>query len=424
MTKYKAPRGTKDVLPDEIPEWRFVEETFRHVCSLYGYREIRTPAFEETELFVRTAGESSDIVTKQMYTFSDPGGESYTLRPEGTAPTVRAFIQHNLGYGMPVIKLFYIAPIFRYERPQAGRLRQHHQCGIEVLGSGDPAVDAEVIALGVDFLSRVEVSGYEIHINSVGCLRCRPAYRQALVKFLEPHEGGLCEDCKRRLKINPLRALDCKEESCRAITASAPSILAYLCEECRAHFESVLSYLEGVGIEFIVDSRLVRGLDYYTKTTFEFLHPSLGAQSAVLAGGRYDGLVEECGGKPTPGIGFGCGIERVLMLRRNCNLRKEEGSIVDVFVCAVGDGIRQHAFKLLQQLRGAGVRADMDYLGRSLKAQMRFADRLGATYAIIIGDEELSNGVATVRAMKESKQQQVPFGELIDYLRSLGEGKS
>lgn len=424
MAKYKAPRGTKDVLPEEIPEWRFVEETFRRVCSLYGYREIRTPVFEETELFVRTAGESSDIVTKQMYTFCDPGGESYTLRPEGTAPTVRAYIQHNLGYGMPIVKLFYIAPIFRYERPQAGRLRQHHQAGIEVLGSSDPAVDAEVITLGVDFLKGVGISGYEIHINSVGCPICRPAYRQALVEFLKPLEEELCEDCKRRLRVNPLRILDCKEEKCRAITASAPSILAYLCDECKAHFDGVLSYLESVGIEFTIDSRLVRGLDYYTKTTFEFLHSSLGAQSAVLAGGRYDGLVEECGGKPTPGIGFGCGIERVLILRQQCNLRIEEGSIIDAFVCAIGDDARQYAFKLLQQLRGAGVRADMDYLGRSLKAQMRYADRLGAAYVIIIGDEELSNGVATVRVMKESKQHQVPMSELINHLRSLGEGKS
>ncbi|MCS7254095.1 MAG: histidine--tRNA ligase [Armatimonadota bacterium] len=421
MAKYKAPRGTKDVLPDEIPEWRFVEETFRHVCSLYGYREIRTPAFEETELFVRTAGESSDIVTKQMYTFSDPGGESYTLRPEGTAPTVRAYIQHNLGYGMPLVKLFYIAPIFRYERPQAGRLRQHHQVGIEVLGSSDPAVDAEVVALGVDFLSSVGVSGYEIHINSVGCQNCRPAYRQALIGFLEPLKDGLCEDCKRRLKVNPLRILDCKEEICKALTASAPRILAYLCDECRVHFESVLSYLKTIGVELVVDSRLVRGLDYYTKTTFEFLHPSLGAQSAVLAGGRYDGLVEECGGKRTPGIGFGCGIERVLILRQHYNLRTDEGNIVDVFVCAVGESVRQHAFKLLKELRCAGVRADMDYLGRSLKAQMRFADRLGATYVVIIGDEELSNGVATLRAMRESKQQQVPLDKLVDYLRSLEE---
>lgn len=422
MLKYKAPRGTRDVLPEDVPEWKFVEETFRRVCSLYGYREIRTPTFEETDLFVRTVGESSDIVMKQMYTFTDPGGDSYTLRPEGTAPTVRAYIEHNLSHRMPIVKLFYIAPIFRYERPQAGRLREHHQAGIEVLGSSDPAVDAEVIMLGYDFLTEVGIFGYEIHINSVGCTNCRPSYRQALIEFLKPIEEKLCEDCKRRLKTNPLRIIDCKEETCRMLTESVPSILSYLCEECRTHHERVLSHLESMGMQYVQDSRLVRGLDYYTKTTFEFLHSSLGAQNAILAGGRYDGLVEECGGKPTPGIGFGCGIERVLILRQRQNLRKDEGSIVDVFICVVGDEVRQCAFKLLHKIRGAGIRADMDYLGRSLKAQMRFADRLGATYAVIIGDEEISKGVATVRAMRESKQQEVPLDELIDYLCSMGEG--
>jgi len=418
MAKYRAPRGTHDVLPDEIPEWRFVEETFRRICSLYGYREIRTPAFEDTDLFVRSVGEASDIVMKQMYTFTDPSGESYTLRPEGTAPTVRAYIQHNLGYGMPLVKLFYIAPIFRYERPQAGRYRQHHQAGAEAIGSGDPAVDAEVITLGVDFLSELGIDGYEIHINSVGCPSCRPAYRKALTDYAMSLKDELCDDCKRRLVTNPLRMLDCKEEKCRALMVSAPSIFSYLCRECLSHYEAVLRYLDAIGIEYVRDDKLVRGLDYYTKTTFEFLHPSLGAQSAVLAGGRYDGLVEECGGKPTPGIGFGCGIERVLLLRQSANMRCTEDSIVDVFVCVVGEPAKQFAFSLLRRLRLSGIRADMDYFDRSLKAQLRFADKLGAKYSIIIGDEELSNGFATVRAMKLSKQEKVPLEKLVDYLLS------
>lgn len=416
MPKFRAPRGTHDVLPNEIPEWRFVEEMFRDICARYGYREIRTPIFEQTDLFVRTVGETSEIVMKQMYTFTDPGGERWTLRPEGTAPVVRAFIQHSLDYGMPLVKLFYIAPIFRYERPQAGRYRQHHQAGIEALGASDPTLDAEIIALGVDFLTAIGIEGYEIHMNSVGCPHCRPSYRTALINFLTPHAQRLCPDCQRRLHANPLRILDCKNDACKALTENAPPIVDYLCDECASHYAQVLQTLEHLGIACVQDHRLVRGLDYYTKTTFEFLHGELGAQNAILGGGRYDGLIEECGGKPTPGIGFGCGLERLLIVRQQLGKHIAQEAIVDVFVCTVGAEVRNTALRVLYDLRRAGIRADMDYLGRSLKAQMRFADKLGATYAVIIGSDELKQGMITVRSMDKSEQDQVPLNEVVDYL--------
>lgn len=426
--KFKAPRGTKDILPDDIAEWRLVEETFRQWCARYGYREIRTPTFEDMGLFERTVGETSDIVQKQMFAVMPYGSrhtvsdeERWILRPEGTAPVARALLEHGLLQQSPLVKVFYIAPIFRYERPQAGRLRQHHQCGVEAIGSSSPLLDVEVIALGFDFLSSVGAGGFVINLNSIGCLKedCRPRYRQALLAYLQSREQELCEDCQRRLYTNPLRVLDCKEETCQAIVKDAPVSLDYLCPDCSEHFASVRKGLEQLGIPYELNGRLVRGLDYYTRTVFEFVHPRLGAQSTVLGGGRYDGLIEELGGNPTPGVGFGCGIERVLLVREANSQPKPTDATVDVFIAVAADVAKDTALKLLYELRRAGVRADCDYLSRSLKAQMRYADKLGARFVLILGDEELQKSVVTVRDMKRSEQWQEPIDKVVSSLQGL-----
>ncbi len=426
--KFKAPRGTKDILPDDIAEWRLIEETFRQCCARYGYREIRTPAFEDLGLFERTAGETSDIVQKQMFAVVPYGSrhpvsdeERWVLRPEGTAPVARALLEHGLLHQSPLVKVFYIAPIFRYERPQAGRLRQHHQCGIEAIGSPNPLLDVEVIALGVDFLTSVGADGFVINLNSIGCTRedCRPRYRQALIAFLQSREPELCEDCRRRLHTNPLRVLDCKEEKCQVIVKDAPVSLDYLCNECKSHFEAVREGLDKLSITYEINGRLVRGLDYYTRTVFEFVHPKLGAQSTVLGGGRYDGLIAELGGEPTPGVGFGCGIERVLLARQANSQTKPTETTVDAFIAVASPIAEDAAFKLLYDLRRAGIRVDRDYLSRSLKAQMRYADKLGARFVLILGDEELRENSVTIRDMQRSQQWREPFNLVVATLTSL-----
>lgn len=426
--KFKAPRGTKDILPDDIPEWRLIEETFRDWCARYGYREIRTPAFEDLRLFERTAGETSDIVQKQMFAVLPyrsnqqvKGEEQWGLRPEGTAPVARALLEHGLLRQSPIVKVFYITPVFRYERPQAGRLRQHHQCGVEAIGSESPLLDVEVITLGVDFLKSVGAGGFIINLNSIGCLKenCRPRYRQALLTFLQSHEHELCEDCRRRLHTNPLRVLDCKEERCQAIVKDAPLSFDYLCDECKEHFEAVKAGLSNLGILYQLNGRLVRGLDYYTRTVFEFIHPKLGAQSTVLGGGRYDGLIAELGGEPTPGVGFGCGIERVLLARKANSQAKPQERIVDAFIAIASPVAETVASKLLYELRRAGIKADRDYLSKSLKAQMRYADKLGARFVLILGDEEVRENGVTVRDMQRSQQWLEPADRVVASLKAL-----
>ncbi|MGQ9463276.1 MAG: histidine--tRNA ligase [Candidatus Fervidibacter sp.] len=426
--KFKAPRGTKDILPDDIAEWRSVEENFRQCCARYGYREIRTPAFEDFSLFERTAGETSDIVQKQMFAVmpyrhgqQSASEEVLVLRPEGTAPVARALLEHGLLQQSPLVKVFYIAPIFRYERPQAGRLRQHHQCGVEAIGSSNPLLDVEVIALGFDFLTSVGASGFVIKLNSIGCMKenCRPRYRQALISYLQLREQELCEDCKRRLHTNPLRVLDCKEEKCQVVIKDAPISLDYLCDECREHFEAIKKGLDGLNIPYELNGRLVRGLDYYTRTVFEFVHPKLGAQSTVLGGGRYDGLISELGGEPTPGIGFGCGIERVLLVRQANSQAKPTEATIDAFLAVAHESAENLALKLLYELRRAGIRADRDYFPRSLKAQMRYAGKLGALFVLILGDEELRENAVTVRDMRKSQQWREPVDKVVSTLSAL-----
>lgn len=418
MAEYAAPRGTRDVLPSESPKWRYLESTFRDTCALYGFEEIRTPTFEHTELFARNLGETTDVVAKEMYTFETKGGKSLTLRPEGTAPAVRAYVQHNLGANLPVNKVYYIGRIFRYERPQAGRYREHTQLGVEAFGSADPAIDAEVISFAARFFTNVGVSAFALKLNSIGCPDCRPGYRQALVEDASGEVQRLCPTCVVRYEKNPMRMLDCKEENCKAVLANAPRMVDHLCEECATHFAAVQTYLTQMGIEFVLDPTLVRGFDYYTKTAFEFVSGELGAQNAIGGGGRYDNLVDEIGGSPTPAIGFGLGLDRLLLTLDSLGVELPVPRRDMTFVAGLGDAGHEAAVKAVFDLRGGGAAADMDYTGRSLKAQMKIANKLGARYVVILGEDEIAAGSATVRDMSSSEQQSVPLSELVDYVKS------
>ncbi len=417
--RYSAPRGTADVLPQDSPRWQYIENKFREICRLYGYDELRTPTFEDTELFTRSIGQHTDIVSKEMYTFTDRGERSLTLRPEGTAPVVRAYLQHKLFAEMPVSKVYYITGIFRYERPQAGRFREHHQVGIEAIGSQDPAIDAEVITLGMKYLGSLGIEGLTLKINSVGCPVCRPAYRDALKSAVEPYVGELCESCKIRYEANPLRMLDCKVAHCRELTVNVPNIVDHLCDECAGHLKSVLHYLDMLNVPYTLDSRLVRGFDYYTKTAFEVVSGALGAQNAVLGGGRYDGLVLEMGGQPTPAVGFGSGIERTLAIMEAQGIEIPVTTHPSVFVVTLGDRAKEAGIKLLGDLRNAGVAAEIDYSGKSMKAQMRSADRERAQFAVIIGDDELDKGIVKARNMQTKEETEVDLADAVERIKGM-----
>ncbi len=417
MAEYVAPRGTRDILPEETPKWQYLESKFREGCNLYGYGEIRTPTFEHTELFARNLGETTDIVSKEMYTFDTKGSKSLTLRPEGTAPTIRAYVQHSLGAALPVAKLFYIARAFRYERPQAGRYREHTQLGVEAIGSMDPALDAEVISLAASFFTSVGVKDFQSKLNSIGCPKCRPDYRKALVEFASGEVEKLCPTCVVRYEQNPMRMLDCKVPQCKAVLANAPSMVDYLCDDCGEHFAGVRAYLAGMGTSFTLDSTLVRGFDYYTKTAFEFVSGELGAQNAIGGGGRYDNLVEEIGGQPSPAIGFGLGLDRLVLTLEALGVELPVNSGITAFVAGLGEAGHRAAVTTVFALRGSGVAADMDYTGRSLKAQMKIADKLGARYVVILGEDEIAQGVAALRDMVTSEQQTVPLSQLADYIK-------
>lgn len=411
-----APRGTKDILPDTVGEWTYVEQKIRDLCSRYGYREIRTPMFEHTELFHRGIGEGTDVVDKEMYTFKDRGDRSITLRPENTASAVRAYLQNKLYGDSSLTKLFYIGSMFRYDRPQAGRMREFHQFGIEALGEENPAVDAEVILLAVDFLRSLGLKDLELSLNSVGCPSCRPVYRKALQDYFRDKLDDLCDDCKDRFDRSPLRILDCKVDADKPFMKDAPRITDCLCDACQDHFHMVQEYLSHAGISFQLDPRLVRGLDYYTKTAFEIKYAPLGAQSAVAGGGRYDGLIEEIGGKPTPAVGFATGLERVLLALEKQGLLPEQDRKTDGFVIALGDAAQLPAFGLLEKLRRAGLKAGMDYAGRSMKAQMKQANKAGARYALIIGEEEVKESCVQLKNMATSEQQKVSFDNIVEKL--------
>ena len=407
--KYAAPRGTKDILPAETELWQYIEAVCRAMFELYGYKEIRTPIFETTDLFSRSIGDTTDIVKKEMYTFPDRKGRSLTLRPEATAAVVRAGLENNLLSADNLAKLYYLGPMFRYERPQAGRQRQFNQAGIEAFGPADPMLDAEVIDLSVKLFEMLGVKELEVDINSVGCKKCQPKYRAAVQQYFQANSKNLCEDCRERLAANPLRILDCKDPTCQKYIEQAPSSLDYLDPDCKLHFEQLLGWLDSLGIKYRTNTRLVRGLDYYTRTVFEVISKRLGAQNAVCGGGRYDDLVEELGGKSTPAIGFAIGLERLAEI-----IEPRTGEGVSLFIATLGEEARKAGFALLSQAREQGLSAEIDFLGRSLKAQLKAADRLKAGFTYIIGEDELKKGAGTLKNMKTAEQREVPFDKLLE----------
>lgn len=395
-----AIKGFNDILPNESGRWQHIEQAARRVFELNGFSEIRVPVMEKTELFCRSIGDATDIVEKEMYTFIDKGDNSITLRPEGTAGVMRAFIEHKLHAQDPVSKLYYLGPMFRYERPQKGRYRQFHQIGAEVTGVNDPLVDAQILNMLCVFFREIGLDEPSLQINSLGCPECRPAYRAALLKFLEGRLDQLCEDCRRRFNTNPLRTLDCKAAGCAAATQGAPSMLDNLCGGCGEHFDAVRCYLDSIKTPYNINPRMVRGLDYYTRTTFELVTGLLGSQSAVAAGGRYDGLISQLGGPPIPGIGFAIGVERVALLLGQQDFSRRP----DLFIATMGTAERAGAFVLLTELPKLGVRVEMDYEGKSLKSQMRRADKLKTRYSVVIGGNELESGRALFKRMEDGLQ--------------------
>ncbi|MBO8129124.1 MAG: histidine--tRNA ligase [Peptococcaceae bacterium] len=410
------PRGTNDIIPGETELWQKIEAIITSLARNYGYREIRTPIFEHTELFLRGVGENTDIVDKEMYTFEDKGGRSLTLRPEGTAAVARAYLENKMYAWPQPVKMYYLGPMFRHDRPQAGRYRQFHQFGVEIFGTSHPASDAEVIHLCMAFYQLIGLENLELHINSVGCPQCREILRQKLMAYFESHRNDLCSICRQRVERNPLRILDCKNKICRDAGKDAPTPLDCLCQECRDHFASVRRYLDVQQIAYIVNPRLVRGLDYYTKTAFEVIAPDIGAQSAIGGGGRYDGLVETCGGPHIPGVGFAIGLERTISVIRKQGLEQETHRLM-AFVAMAGD-TEDVATRIIYTLRQAGVSCDRDYIGRSLKAQMKYASKINAKYVVIVGEDELARGNVTLRDMDTGKQYEVELDKLVAEIKS------
>ncbi len=416
----QRPRGTTDILPQDVVRWQEIERTVRELCQVYGYQEIRTPVFEHTELFARGVGETTDIVEKEMYTFTDRGGRSVTLRPEGTAGVVRAFVENKLYGWADAVKLYYIGPMFRYEKPQKGRLRQLHQFGCEVFGASGPDVDAEVIALNVEVLRRSGLRDVQVELNSVGCSVCRPRHREQMVEKLTPFKEQLCTDCQRRLERNPLRIFDCKNEICQGVLmeSGAPTILESLCDDCQIHFTGVQALLQSERITFKINPRLVRGLDYYTRTAWECVLPGY---SSVAGGGRYNGLVAEAGGPETPGIGFAVGLDRLLMILADKQPEKSARSRLQIFVVVADPTAQVYGMEILQELRAAGIAADKDYLGKGMKAQLKSADRLGAAFTVIVGERELSKATVGLKNLVTGSQLELPRAELVEYLQSGGD---
>jgi len=405
MAAYKAPKGTRDVLPEQSYQWQYLEALIRDIVKKYGFLEARTPVIEHTELFLRGVGETTDIVQKEMYTFLDKGERSITLKPEGTAGVVRMFVENNLFGETQPTKMYYLYnPVFRYERPQAGRLREHHQFGVEFFGASKPTADAECISVATELLGKLGCGGLTVRLNSIGCPKCRPQYHEALKDYLRGHYDELCETCKVRFEQNPLRVLDCKVESCQKIANDAPVIGDYLCDECRGHQSSLLKLLDGMKIRYVIDPRLVRGLDYYTKTVFEITSESIGSQSAVCGGGRYDGLVEEIGGPHTPAVGFGLGMERLLLVLENTGLKIEKPVRYDLYLASMGQEAEDKAFFLANDLRKKGAKVEIDHVGRSVKSQLKYADKVGARFVLVLGGDELAKNEAKLKRMSDGEE--------------------
>ncbi len=410
------PKGTKDMLPSEAYKWHYVENIAREVAAKFGFKEIRTPSFEHTELFLRGVGETTDIVTKEMYTFDDKGGRSMTLRPEGTAGVARCFVENGMHQGVLPMKAYYIASVFRYEKPQNGRLREHHQFGVELYGSDLPSADAEVIMLASSFLKAVGIKGLQLNINSIGCKECRSKFNEALKAYIGANLENMCAQCKTRFDKNPLRILDCKEEKCQAITQNAPKITDFLCEDCKAHFEAVQQILTDLGVEFKVNAGIVRGLDYYTRTVFEFVSTDIGAQGTVCGGGRYNHLVEQVGGKPTAAVGFGLGLERLLLVLENTNSLQAKEECTDVYIAPLGQNAQAKARIIVASLRDEGIKAETDLMDRGVKAQMKYANKSGARYVVVLGEDELEKGVVKVKNMSDGSEEECQIAKIGEFL--------
>lgn len=414
----KAIKGTRDILSDEVRLWQWIERTAAEVFQLYSYQEMRNPIFEETQLFARSTGEETDIVQKEMYTFEDKGGKSVTLRPEGTPSVLRAYIEHQLSQKSPITRYYYIGPMFRYERPQKGRYRQFHQIGAEALGEGSPVIDAEQIEMLFLFLDKLGLGKSSLVLNSIGCPKCRPKYLEKLEKSLTPMKNKLCPTCQERFERNRLRIFDCKEKSCQSIINKAPKIIDYLCSDCKKHFDQLITYLKELSISYQINPRLVRGLDYYTRTTYEFIYPGLGAQNSILGGGRYDALIEHLGGPPTPAIGFAIGVERLILA-----LRKERIAIssaqLDISLIPLGRAAQTQALLLSGQLRHYGFKCYYHSKARSLKAELRQANKMGSKLALILGENELEKGVVLIKRMADGVQKQIELKNLIPQVRRL-----
>ena len=410
---FRAPRGTADHLPDEQKYWRYIESKAVEIANRFGYGRIDTPAFEDSNLFVRSVGEGTDIVEKEMYTFEDRGGDSITLRPEGTAPVCRAYLEHGMHNLPQPVRMYYFCPVFRYERPQAGRFRQHHQFGVEALGDADPSVDAEVIEVAWELMGSLGLRDINLLVNSIGDGQCRPGYIERLRDYYSGHHDRLCEDCRDRLGRNPLRLLDCKVETCHALGDEAPQSTDYLCDDCREHWGKLSSYLDAMGLPYTVDHRLVRGLDYYTRTVFEIQPLDVGGQSTIVGGGRYDGLITELGGRPTPGIGFATGIERLTLNLKRGDVPVPDEPSPQYLVANVGDNARTAALELAVRLRRSGVGAILSSGSRGLRGQMRQANALNIPYALILGDDEIAKGEVVVRDMTSSSQQSLPLDDFL-----------
>ena len=404
-------KGTQDILPAESHKWQFVEDIMRKQAESYGFKEIRTPVFEHTELFNRSVGDTTDVVQKEMYTFTTKGGESVTLRPEGTAGAARAMLEHGIYNDGYPIKAYYFTSCYRYEKPQKGRLREFHQFGMEVYGAPSYFADAEVICAAKSVFDRLGISGLSLEINSIGCPKCRPNYHAALKEYFGEHKDCLCETCLSRLDRNPMRILDCKNPECTEIAANAPTVLDYICEECKEHFDGVKNCLDSAGIEYTVNPQIVRGLDYYTRTVFEFVSNDIGAQGTVCGGGRYDGLVEELGGKHTPSLGFGMGMERLILLMESQNIEIPKPQTCDIYIAGIGDAAKLKAFELIEGIRNSSLIAEGDTVGRSLKAQMKYADKIKAKFSMVIGDNELAENKAVLRNMESGEQTDISLDD-------------
>ena len=414
-----APRGTSDILPPVSLKWQYIEQEARKLFELYNYQEIRTPIFEYTDLFERGIGEATDIVEKEMYTFEDKGGRSLTLRPEGTASVVRSFMENKI-YGQPQpTKYYYSGPMFRYERPQAGRYRQFHQIGIEAFGSNDPMLDAEVISLGITFLENLGLENLESNINSIGCSKCRTDYVDELQEYLNQNLNQLCEDCKNRQQHNPLRVLDCKNDACTEVLENAPVILDFLCEDCEKHFNKLKKCLDLLDVTYKIDPTLVRGLDYYTNTAFEIKYKGLGAQDTIFGGGRYNDLTEEIGNKSIPGIGFAIGVERLLLTLEEQDIELPVDDSLDLYLTTIGAKAREKAFILINNLRDSNIKVTMDYTDRSVGSQMKAADRMNASYTIVLGENELNDNKANIRDMKSGDEVEVQLDNIVSKIQQL-----